>query len=112
GEYDRERQPERLEIRGQQQEDDQHSQEQAGPQASDGQFQRRDLTAHTNCQTAGRLSGGSYSLLEAWSGFAERESVNICRETDDVLSIEALDEAGHRAILKRRDVGEERVVAA
>ena len=59
GEHDGQRQPERLEVRRQQQEDDRDRQQQADPQAEHGLLERRDLAAHGDGHAARRLAGAA-----------------------------------------------------
>ena len=64
GQDDGQRQPEGLEVCGQQQEDHQHGQQQADAKAGDGLLQSRDLAAHSNGDALGRRAGGGQGLVQ------------------------------------------------
>ena len=53
GQQDRQRQAQRLEVRGQQQEDRQHRQQQADAQSGEGLLERRNLAAQAHAQRPG-----------------------------------------------------------
>jgi len=86
----RKRKPERLEVGGQQQEDDTHRHQESQTQASEHLRHRLDLPAHCYIHPIGRLSRIFDSLLHAGCRASEILTRGVCAQCQHALHVVAV----------------------
>ncbi len=90
--------PERLEIGGQQQQDDHHRHQEPQTQATKHLRHRLDLSAHGHVHPIWRLSRIFDSLLHAGSRASEILAGNVCAQRQHALHVVAVIFAERRAV--------------